>query len=64
MNYREVRLQRQDRPWEVWRCTFEQGPTGQIVRCGVCSRGIIEPQVDAACGSCGSIVTYVYQSAP
>ena len=59
--YREVRLQRQDRPWEMWHCQFEQRPGRQIIRCGVCLKGIVEPKVEAACGSCGAVVTYVYQ---
>ena len=60
--YREVRLQRNDRPWEVWRCSFEATPDGQIARCGVCRKGIIEAKVDATCDDCGAVVTYVYQS--
>jgi hypothetical protein len=61
VEYHEVRLQRQDRPWEMWHCQFEQGPDGQIIRCGVCLKGIVEPRVDAACGCCGALVVYVYQ---
>ena len=60
--YREVRLRRNDRPHEIWRCAFEATPHGQIARCGVCREGLIEPRVDASCGTCGAVVTYVYRS--
>jgi hypothetical protein len=60
--YREVRLRRNDRPYEIWRCSFETTPRGQIARCGVCREGAVEPRVDATCGSCGATVTYVYPS--
>lgn len=61
IEYREVRLQRQDQPYEMWHCTFEQTAGGQIVRCSVCGKGTIEPKVEAICDSCGSVVTYVYR---
>jgi hypothetical protein len=45
VTYREVQMQRPDRPYEVWKGTFEERGGQLVIRCAVCLKGTIEPVV-------------------
>ncbi len=57
---REVRQRRTDRPWEMWKGQLELAGEQQVIRCGVCLKGLICPELGAKCGECGATITHLF----
>lgn len=62
MTYREVQMQRPDRPYEVWKGTFEDTGPQPVVRCGVCLEGRIEPLAGRCCLECGAVIKRIIET--
>ena len=62
MTYREVQMQRPDRPYEVWKGTFEDAGPQPVIRCGVCLKGTIEPVVGLPCPECGTVIKRIIET--